>query len=73
MKKEEWGIPAPLFLCILRDLARQRSGSFPELSNKMNERSVIWRQTIKLSIFITESRLENRFTAGVTKKVRSLK
>ena len=53
--------------------SRQRSGSFPEQSNKMNERSISWRQTIKLSIFITESRLENRVTAGVTKKVRSLK
>ena len=53
--------------------SRQRSGSFPEQSNKMNERSVSWRQTIKLSIFITESRLENRVAAGVTKKVRSLK
>ena len=73
MKKEEWVISIPLFHYILRDLARQRSGSFPELSNKRNERSVIWRQTIKLSIFITESRLENRFTAGVTKIIRSLK
>ena len=54
-------------------LAARRSGSFPEQSNKMNERSVAWRQTIKLSIFITESRLKNRFAAGVTKKVRSLK
>ncbi|MBQ6424317.1 MAG: hypothetical protein IJJ93_03480 [Acidaminococcaceae bacterium] len=54
-------------------LAARRSGSFPEQSNKMNERSVAWRQTIKLSIFMTESRLKNRFAAGVTKKVRSLK
>ena len=51
----------------------RRSGSFPEQSNKMNERSAIWRQTNKLSIFITESRLENRVIAGVAKKVRSLK
>ena len=51
----------------------QRSGSFPEQSNKMNERSVARRQTIKLSIFITESRMENCTTTGVAKKVRSLK
>ena len=54
-------------------LAAQRSGSFLEQSNKMDERCATWRQTIELSIFITESRMENRFTAGVTKKVRSLK
>ena len=53
--------------------SRQRSGSFLEQSNKMDERCATWRQTIELSIFITESRMENRFTAGVTKKVRSLK
>ena len=47
MKKEEWGIPAPLFLCILRDLTHRRSGSFPEQSNKRNERCVTWRQTNK--------------------------
>ena len=47
--------------------SRRCSGSFPEQSNKMDERSATWRQTIKLSIFITESRLENRVAAGVTK------
>ena len=66
-------IPIPLFYFMAPVLAARRSGSFPEHSNKMNERSVIWRQTIKLSIFITESRLENRTMTGVAKKVRSLK
>ena len=65
-------IPMPLF-CLATVLAAQRSGSFLEQNNKMNERSATWRQTIRLSIFITESRLENRVTAGVMKKVRSLK
>ena len=65
-------IPIPLFF-IASVLAAQRSGSFSEQSNKMNERSATWRQTIKLSIFITESRMENRTMTGVAKKVRSLK
>ena len=67
MKKEEWGIPL-LFFVYSPGFSRQRSGSFPEQSNKRNERSVTWRQTNKLSIFITESRLENRVTTGVAKK-----
>ena len=44
-------IPIPLF-CIAPVLAAQRSGSFPEHSNKRNERSAIWIQTIKLSLYI---------------------
>ena len=54
-------------------LTRRHSGSFPGQSTKMNERSVTERQIYRLSIFITESRLENRAMTGVTKKVRSLK
>ena len=61
------------FLLYIPRFSRRHNGSFPESSNKMNERSITRRQTIKLSIFITESRLENRITAGVMKKVRSLK
>ena len=63
----------PHILMYSLGFSRRCSGSFPEQSNKMDERSATWRQTIKLSIFITESRLENRVTAGVTEKVRSLK
>ena len=39
-------------------LAAQRSGSFPEQSNKMNERSATWRQTNK-TVYI-----HNRKQAG---------
>ena len=39
-------------------LAPRRSGSFPEQSNEMNERSATWRQTNKLSL------IYNRKQAG---------
>jgi hypothetical protein len=73
MKKEEWGIPAPLFLCIPRNFRLGAVAAFPNKAIKGTKDVSPGDRQITLSIFITESRLENRYTARVTKKVRSLK
>jgi hypothetical protein len=47
--------------------------AFPNKAIKGTKEVSSGDRQIRLSIFITESRLENRFTAGVAKNVRSLK
>ena len=78
MKKEEWGDLHSSFLmysfyCVARTFRLGAVAAFPNIAIKGTKEVSSGDRQIRLSIFITESRLENRTATGVTKKVRSLK